>query len=129
VNDVRHTCEALLNLRTQEPVSVRDDSNSKHCANRPSVPNRTGKNFGSMRVDTWRHVKLTLPQRESPFWRRLDFEEVPIGLLLPAARACFGCHFDPSQSGPVNLETAVGPSIFCENQPFMEYGEQYSDQY
>jgi hypothetical protein len=30
VDDMRHACEALLNLRAQEPVSVRDDSNSEH---------------------------------------------------------------------------------------------------
>jgi hypothetical protein len=35
VDDMRHACEALLNLRAQEPVSVRDDSNSEHCANIP----------------------------------------------------------------------------------------------
>ena len=29
VDNMRHACEALLDLRTQEPVSVRDDSNSK----------------------------------------------------------------------------------------------------
>ena len=32
VDNMRHACEALLDLRTQEPVNVRDDSNSKHCA-------------------------------------------------------------------------------------------------
>jgi hypothetical protein len=35
VDDVRHAGEALLNLWTQEPVSVRDDSNSNHCASIP----------------------------------------------------------------------------------------------
>jgi hypothetical protein len=38
-----------------------------------------------------------------------------------------GSHAFNARQG--DLETAVGPSIFCENQPFMEYGEQYSDQY
>ena len=28
VDNMRHACEALLDLRTQEPVTVRDDSNS-----------------------------------------------------------------------------------------------------
>jgi hypothetical protein len=28
MDNMRHACEALLDLRTQEPVSVRDDSNS-----------------------------------------------------------------------------------------------------
>ncbi len=35
VDNMRHACEALLDLRTQEPVSVRDDSNSEHCATIP----------------------------------------------------------------------------------------------
>jgi hypothetical protein len=35
VDDVRHAGEALLNLWTQEPVSVRDDSDFNHCANVP----------------------------------------------------------------------------------------------
>jgi hypothetical protein len=35
VDDMRHACEALLNLWAQEPVSVRDDSNSEHCASIP----------------------------------------------------------------------------------------------
>jgi hypothetical protein len=38
VDDVRHACEALLNLWTQEPVSVRDDSNSNHCVSNPRCP-------------------------------------------------------------------------------------------
>ena len=38
VDNMRHACEALLDLRTQEPVSVRDDSNSKHCATIPRCP-------------------------------------------------------------------------------------------
>jgi hypothetical protein len=32
VDDIRYACEELLNLRTQETVCVRDDSNSEHCA-------------------------------------------------------------------------------------------------
>jgi hypothetical protein len=35
VDDVRRACEALLNLWTQEPVSVRDESDSDHCASIP----------------------------------------------------------------------------------------------
>jgi hypothetical protein len=38
VDDVRHASEALLNLWTQEPVSVRDDSYSNHCASIPRCP-------------------------------------------------------------------------------------------
>jgi hypothetical protein len=38
VDNMRHACEALLDLRTQEPVSVRDDFNSKHCATIPRCP-------------------------------------------------------------------------------------------
>ena len=38
VDNMRHACEALLDLRTEEPVSVRDDSNSKHCATIPRCP-------------------------------------------------------------------------------------------
>jgi hypothetical protein len=37
VDNMRHACEALLDLRTQEPVSVRDDSNSEHCATFPRL--------------------------------------------------------------------------------------------
>ena len=32
VDDMRHACEGLLDLWTQQPVGVRDDSNSEHCA-------------------------------------------------------------------------------------------------
>ena len=35
MDDMRHACEELLNFRTQQPVSVRDDSNSDHCAGIP----------------------------------------------------------------------------------------------
>ena len=35
VDDMRHAGEALLNLWTQEPVSVRDDSDFNHCASIP----------------------------------------------------------------------------------------------
>ena len=38
VDNMRHACEALLDLRTQEPVSVRDDSNSDHCVSIPRYP-------------------------------------------------------------------------------------------
>jgi hypothetical protein len=48
MDNMRHACEALLDLRTQEPVSVRDDSNSTRplllCRNRPRIarPYRLG---------------------------------------------------------------------------------------
>ena len=31
VDDMRHACEPLLNLGTQETVGIRDDSNPEHC--------------------------------------------------------------------------------------------------
>jgi hypothetical protein len=48
VDDIRHACEALLKLWTQEPVSVRDDSNPEHCAH--WVPDRRDKHFGPITV-------------------------------------------------------------------------------
>src|SRR6266700_75066 len=32
MDDLRHACEGLLDLWAQQPVGVRDDSNSEHCA-------------------------------------------------------------------------------------------------
>jgi len=39
MDDMRDAREILLNLRTQEPVSVRDDSNSEHCGDVLGSPN------------------------------------------------------------------------------------------
>ena len=45
VDDMRYACETLLDLRTQEPVSVRDDSDSDHCASIRWCP--------ALRIETW----------------------------------------------------------------------------
>jgi hypothetical protein len=37
VDDMRHACERFLDLWTQQPVGVRDDSNSEHCASVPGA--------------------------------------------------------------------------------------------
>jgi hypothetical protein len=50
VDNMRHACEALLDLRTQEPVSVRDDSNSKHLRHDSSVPDRMDKDSRPIRL-------------------------------------------------------------------------------
>jgi hypothetical protein len=68
VDDMRHACEALLNLWAQEPVSVRDDSNSEHCTSVPWMPDLTVRDFGPITVGNHHicgHIRLTLPQREA----------------------------------------------------------------
>jgi hypothetical protein len=40
VDDLRHTSEPLLNLRPQEAVSIRDDSNPEHRASGPVAVRR-----------------------------------------------------------------------------------------
>ena len=43
VDDIRYACEELLNLRTQETVCVRDDSNSESL--NPSLPDAVRRNW------------------------------------------------------------------------------------
>jgi hypothetical protein len=50
VDDMRHTCEALLNLWAKEPVSVRDDTNSEHCASIPLVLDGMDKDSRPIRL-------------------------------------------------------------------------------
>jgi hypothetical protein len=52
VDDMSHACEALLDLRTQEPVSVRDDSNSEHCTSVPGCPTEWIRTSGRSRLIT-----------------------------------------------------------------------------
>jgi hypothetical protein len=46
VDDMRDACETSLNLWTQEPVSVRDDPDSEHCASVPWWPTERIRIFG-----------------------------------------------------------------------------------
>jgi hypothetical protein len=54
VDDMRHPGKSLLSLRPQEPVGVRDDSNSQHCAvSLDPRPNGVSSTFPSADIEPY----------------------------------------------------------------------------